>query len=582
MLRVSCVLLSTCLLLPAQGEPGGTAAQGGPNEFVRVLGEPGSRGALRIEFDRRGAGIWSIRLLDHYVSRAAGRKAEHQPADYELLVSDVVPGNLSLVLQQDARSNLFPQRLDGVDGTAWQREDLPDGVRFELASGTGLVLQKTFRHRPEHRGLELELGLRNDGDAAAPGNLLQLVLVGPSLVNSKDVTLFGNPAVAIGRAVGVEDGPAPIHPAKGAPVARLLTLDGRELSFVGATNRFFAAFLYPLDTASATAIAAVDVGSIPRVDDPRTETSAGWVARALHDVRLQVPAVGQATTLRFGLYLGPKSFRVFDEQPEHARFLPIMDVDLEPPCCITVPGGRFMATLLLKLLGWFESVVGNWGIAIMMLTLLVRGALAPLNFRMQKSMRGYATRMAVLKPKMDKLKQQYQDDPKGYQAAMIQFQREHKIMPPLGGCLPIFLTMPIYLGLFGALRVAYDLRQQPFLGPLPWIEDLSRPDALFELGLDLGLFTVPYFNLLPLVWIGMFLWLQLKTPLPTDPQQRQMQLIMRFMPVLFGLALYNYASGLMVYMVTSMIWTMFESAVTKKILGPLDPNVQSMAPTPVM
>jgi len=80
----------------------------------------------------------------------------------------------------------------------------------------------------------------------------------------------------------------------------------------------------------------------------------------------------------------------------------------------------------------------------------------------------------------------------------------------------------------------------------------------------------------------MFLVMQLQMPLPTDPQQRQVQQIMRFMPVLFGVMLYNYASGLMVYMVTSMVWSMVESSITKKILGPMDPNVQSMAPTPMM
>jgi YidC/Oxa1 family membrane protein insertase len=190
-------------------------------------------------------------------------------------------------------------------------------------------------------------------------------------------------------------------------------------------------------------------------------------------------------------------------------------------------------------------------------------------------MRAYGARMAVLQPKMLKLKEQYKDDPKGYQAAMMQFQREHKLLPPLGGCLPIFLTMPVYLGLFSALRVAYDLRHEGFIG---WIDDLSQPDALFELGWSFA----PYFNLLPLLWMGLFIWMSLRQPLPTDPQQRQMQQMMRYMPLLFGVFLYNYASGLMLYMVTSMVWSLVESSVIKKILGPVDPNVQAMAPAPMM
>jgi YidC/Oxa1 family membrane protein insertase len=566
-------LLATTLL------PQGVAGQAVPApaaapqdaEFVRSFGEPGTTGSFRMLFTSKGAGVFSVRLFDHYVSRAAARKSEHATEDFQMLVSDIVPDVPSLTVREE-RSGLFPVRLDGSDGTAWQRQDLPDGVRFRIDNGAGLVLEKTFRHRPEQRGLALELALENRGAPENVSPVMSLTLVGPSLVNPKDATLFGNPAVAIGQAVG--GAPKVLHPAQG-PLRDLLRIDAQELSMAGVTNRFFGAFLFPMDETAGRAVTAVQVSTIPPVEDTRTHTPANWAARALYQLRLPVPARGGTTTATFGLYLGPKSYRVFDERPEQARFLPIMDVDLEPPCCIAVPGGRLMAELLLKLLGTFQSLVGNWGIAIMMLTILVRGALAPLNFRMQKSMRGYAQRMAVLKPKMDKIKEQHGDDPKAYQQAMLQFQREHKMLPPLGGCLPIFLTMPIYLGLFGALRVAYDLRHQPFV---LWIDDLSQPDAVFDLGLPL----VPYFNLLPLVWIAMFLWFQLKTPLPTDPQQRQMQMIMRFMPVLFGVLLYNYASGLMVYMVTSMVWTMFESAVTKRILGPLDPSVQAMAPTPVM
>ena len=148
------------------------------------------------------------------------------------------------------------------------------------------------------------------------------------------------------------------------------------------------------------------------------------------------------------------------------------------------------------------------------------------------------------------------------------------MMPPIGGCLPIFLTMPIYIGLFTALRTAYDLRHQPFIS---WIDDLSRADALF----DIGFWIIPHFNLLPLLWIALLVWMQLKTPMPTDPQQRQTMMIMRYMPILFGVMLYNYASALMVYMVTSMLWSLVESAIVKKILGPMDPNVAAMAPTPM-
>ncbi len=581
------LLVSSLAFQPQDGAGAGSvppspAAAQAPALITRTFGQPGEKGAMEVTFHPAAGSILSVRLLDHFESTEAARRAEPRREDYLLVATDVQPGLTAFSLSQVPPATLFPMRLNGVPGNGqaavpWQVEELPDGIRFALDSGSGLRLEKTFRHRPGQRGLGLELTLRHAPGGHAAGELL-CDMTGLTLINTKDLSLFGNPAVAI--AVEQAGARHVLHPAAGTQRVPLPFPAGAALSMAGTTNRFFGAFLFPLDEAAATAVRGIQVHSLPYdADDPRTHTPRGMAPLAIYRLALPVPAAGGASTVTFGLYVGPKSYSVFDESPEHARFDPIMDVDLEPPCCVTVPGGRFMASLLLKLLGWFHSVVGSWGVAIVMLTILVRGAMAPLNFKMQKSMRAYAAKMAVLKPKMDRLKQQHGDDQKAYQAAMLQLQREHKIMPPLGGCLPILLTMPIYLGLFAALRVAYDLRQQPFIG---WIDDLSQPDALFHLGLDLGLFAVPTFNLLPLVWIGMFLFLQLRMPLPTDPQQRQMQMIMRYMPVLFGLMLYNYASGLMVYMVTSMIWTMFESAVTKRILGPIDPNVQAMAPTPVM
>jgi YidC/Oxa1 family membrane protein insertase len=123
----------------------------------------------------------------------------------------------------------------------------------------------------------------------------------------------------------------------------------------------------------------------------------------------------------------------------------------------------------------------------------------------------------------------------------------------------------VFLGLFTALRVASELRHQPFLG---FIADLSQPDRLIELGWGF----LPYFNILPVVMVAAWFYLQAGTPLPSDPQQRQVMKIMRLMPILFGVFLFNYASGLMVYMITSSLWGIVEMRIVKKILGPVQPE----------
>jgi YidC/Oxa1 family membrane protein insertase len=544
--------------------------QGPSNDvpLVHQFGPVGAPGSFRARFSPQGAGLVLLQTTDHFVSLGAARKATKTPDDF-LLLGWGAGNDHALRLREPSATPLFPQNL-ATD--TWNVEALPEGagVRFWLDSGKGLVLTKTLRHVPAERGFALELELQNRGSEAV-GNL-GLELGGIALANPAESSLFGNPAIAI--AATVDGQPAVLHPAAGP--ARPLDLAGRPLSFAGSTNRFFGAFLWPRDDAARAAITAIQVDTVPARDDLDSHTKAHTVARPRFQLQIPLPPKDGATKLAFGLYVGPKSYRVFATLPEPERFAQVMDVDLNAPCCgsVTVPGGRPMAKLLLQLLGWFFDLVGNWGVAIMLLTILVRGLLSPLNFKMQKSMRAYSARMAVLKPKLDALKTKYADDPKAYQQAMIALQREHKLMPPIGGCLPIFLTMPIYLGLFTALRTAYDLRHQPFVS---WVDDLSRADALFQLG-----FWPHDVNLLPILWIAMFVWMQLRMPLPTDPQARQMQTMMRYMPILFGVMLYGYASALLVYMITSMLWSLVESAIVKRILGPVDPNVAAMAPQPVM
>lgn len=537
--------------------------------FVHEFGAPGARGSFRASFDDRGAGLFFLQTMDHFTAPAAAKKApgELVADDYMLLV--FAGADYSFLLRE-ADTKLF-----GEDPSTarWQRQTGPDFVRFELQGQNGLRLSKTFRHRPAERGLLLELELQHGGSEALPVQQAAFVLSGPALVNRTEPALFGTSSWAIAAATGGDA--AHLGASADGKLQQLPFAAGQELSMAGSSNRFFGGFVFPLDDGARRAVTQVDVESLPRSDDPGLQVKARSMPRTLLRLNLPVPAPGGMSKAAFGVYLGPKSFAVFDESPEHARFLPILDVDLEPPCCgsIVVPGGKFMATTLVRLLEFFHGLFGVWGLAIMVLTVLVRGCLAPLNFRMQKSMRAYGKRMAEVRPKLDKLREKHQDDPKALQQAMIAFQREHKLMPPLGGCLPIFMTMPIYIGLFTALRTAYDLRHQGFL----FMQDLSAPDGLFDLP-----FWPHLFNVLPLVWIALMLVLQSRMPLPSDPQQRQMQQIMRYMPLMFGVLLYNYASGLMVYMVTSMVWTFGESAVIKKVLGPIDPDAAAMAPAPVM
>ncbi|HPF15375.1 MAG TPA: YidC/Oxa1 family membrane protein insertase, partial [Planctomycetota bacterium] len=164
--------------------------------------------------------------------------------------------------------------------------------------------------------------------------------------------------------------------------------------------------------------------------------------------------------------------------------------------------------------------------------------------------------------------EKYKNDPKKLREAQAKIMQEEGAFPPLGGCLPPLVQIPVFFGLFSALRVAFDLRQERFL----WIEDLSMPDHLAHLGWNTHLPIVgvlDWFNILPLLMVVLWIVQQMVMPKPTDPQAAQMQKMMKWMPVMFGVFLYNYAAGLSLYMVTSSLFGIFEYTVVRKI-WPLD------------
>ncbi|MBI5853168.1 MAG: YidC/Oxa1 family insertase periplasmic-domain containing protein [Planctomycetes bacterium] len=581
-LRLVGILAATLVLLPGLRAQNPAAIS---TVFDHRFAAPAADGpGFLVTFDAVGASVRRIVLLDHDAPRQS-RDSEVLP--YEIVVpeyvdpSDPTRGVYSWLQLTAVDAEPFAALQKGLDLDTWTVAKEDDGsVRFTLDLKNGLVIEKLYAWDAGRRDLRLEFALRAAADsthaAAAP---VRVRLGGIGLASPRAEWVLGaNPSLAVGVIQSPTDGATETFAAadgKREAVAVNLAskpADG-NVEYAGSANRFFAALLYPLDDDAKRAFKRADLRKVP--DLPQLDTPPYSIPVADATFELVVPAAGAESRVRFRLYLGPKSYRVFDENLEYARFDPVMKHTLDPMCFCTIPGARAIATFLLWLLAILHSGVGNWGVAIMILTVLVRGALTPVNFKMQKSMRAYGQKMGKLKPKLDAIQRDFKNDPKRLQQEMVAFQREHKLFPPLGGCLPMFATIPIFLGLFTALRVAYELRLQPLAF---WIDDLSRPDQLFEVGLS----WLPYFNLLPLVMIGLWLWLQASAPLPTDPQQRQMMKIMRLMPFVFGVTLYNYASGLMVYMITSSIFGLVEQRVTRRILGPIDPNAAVMGGTPMI
>jgi YidC/Oxa1 family membrane protein insertase len=240
--------------------------------------------------------------------------------------------------------------------------------------------------------------------------------------------------------------------------------------------------------------------------------------------------------------------------------------------------------LMHWLLYWLQFLVGGqWGLAIILLTVVVRGAMHPIS-RKQALM---SQKMQELAPELKKLQEKYKGDKQGQAQATFELYRKHKINPVGAGCLPLLLQMPVFLGLYYALQESIQFRLASFL----WIKNLAAPDMLFPWGewnipiLDwftgpdnLGgmLYLGPYFNLLPIFAVALMVIQQkmLTPPAQTEEQEMQ-QKMMKFMMAFMGIFFYKIASGLCIYFIASSLWGVAE----RKLLPKKKPADAAVAPT---
>ncbi len=177
--------------------------------------------------------------------------------------------------------------------------------------------------------------------------------------------------------------------------------------------------------------------------------------------------------------------------------------------------------ILLMILKWLYSQVGNWGVSIILLTLFVRILVLPLNVTTFKSTK----KMQKLQPLIASLRERYKDDPQALNRETMNLWKEHKVNP-LGGCLPMLLQLPIFFALYRVLGQSIELYQAPFFG---WIHDLSLKDP---------------FYVLPVLMAVCMYFQQKMTPTTMDPSQAK---IMQFLPLVFALMMINLPSGLTLY-----------------------------------
>ncbi len=227
---------------------------------------------------------------------------------------------------------------------------------------------------------------------------------------------------------------------------------------------------------------------------------------------------------------------------------------------------------MLGMLHIFYRIVGNYGIAIIMLTVVVRLAMFPLSRAQLQN----AQKMQELQPEIKKLTEKYKTNLEARSKAQQELFRKHGYNP-FSGCLPLVIQMPIFIGLYRSLSVDVELRQAPlFWNSFPWCTNLSAPDMLFRWdsvmpGFVLG-WLGPYFNVLPLVTVGLFLVQQkMLMPPPADEQARVQQQTMQIMTLVMGVLFFKVASGLCLYFIASSLWGLAEKKLLPKTIAAPSP-----------
>ena len=330
-------------------------------------------------------------------------------------------------------------------------------------------------------------------------------------------------------------------------------LTEKPINYIGVDAMYFAAAMIPqknepTDRQFARAV-PLQVGKAPAEGYRKKETDVSF---QLMRVPVEI-APGAAMKDEFKLFLGPKVPELLDEYGMGAQ------IDYGWFDWIAIP----MLYLLHTFYGW----VGNYGIAIIMLTLVVRMGMHPLTRKQAQN----AQKMQQLQPEIKKLAEKYKGKREEQARAQQELFRKHNYSP-FAGCLPIFIQIPIFVGLYNSLKVDVELRQAPLISEnIRWASDLSAPDMLWYWQPFMPFFAGddgwlgPFLNLLPCITICLFL-LQNKMMMPpaTDEQTAMQQKVMKYMMVMMGFMFFKVPAGLCVYFITGSIWSICEKMLLPK------------------
>ena len=378
-----------------------------------------------------------------------------------------------------------PPELDVAAGKSAQ-------LTFQARSPSGAVIQKIFVFQGDRYDFQLQVKVVNSSDVPLRGNL-NLTLVHPwDPEHSGDRFNFIGPVTLAGDKV---------QTTKVDDLAKKPLEYGSDTVWSGFENKYFMAVGVPLK------------GAVSKV---QVEKTAAGIENRLETPYLTLDQ-GQSRTFDFLLYFGPRDLRI------------LKSVDHQLAKAIDFGFFSILAVPLLHVLQFFYTYVGNYGVAIILITIIIKLLFWPLTQKSYTSMKS----MQKLQPEMQKIRTKYKNDKERLNREMMELYKTHRVNP-LGGCLPMLVQIPVFFALYRVLLDSIELRHAPFAF---WLTDLSAKD--------------PYY-ITPLI-MGATMFLQQKmSPSTMDPTQAK---IFMLMPVVFTFLFLNFPSGLVIYWLVNNLLT---------------------------
>ena len=528
---------------------------------------------LAVKLDSRGAAVESIELTDRVRYPAIGRRDKR----VRLVGSDLetslrtfelrIPSIDALLKDQtldrvswevvDQTGNSVTFRLQATDGS-WELSKhyeikrltaaelkQPD-VRDTLAGGYQLALSVTMKNLTQ-RPQELTYSLRGP--------------IGLPLEDQDNTYKYRD--VRMGfldeDGISVDESKLSVAEALKKVKAKKTEISKRPVKYVGVDVLYFAALVIPQgDQLKQRTVAQLDAVV---VDENKQNSSFSDISINLTSPALTIPANGEIRH-EYLLYAGPKLKELVRQVSAGA----VMDYGWFDSIC------RGMVWLL----NTFHAIGFSYGIAILCLTVMVRTLLIPLS----KHQAMHAAKMKELQPKVaarqKELEAKHGKNTEEYIKASQELVAEQSKMM-LGGCLPMFLQLPIFIALYRAIGSSIELRMEPFL----WFENLAAPDALFAFPFKVPFLGWTEFNLLPCISAAlMYVSQKLTMPPPMNEEQAAQQKTMNFMMILMAAMFYRVPSGLCLYFIATNIWSMTERWLLerKAKAAALNPPVPAAGP----